>query len=149
MNIVIFPNDGWRGKGPAAFFLPEKRKDIFLKNVFSGRDNLAAVRPILRHEYFAKKTSAGFGTLPTFVGQFVLFPNPTDNELKINFLNEETVVGQVEIFNQLGQKVFVQKMKIEAGEEGILQVGHLQEGVYFLIFKNENGENYGERFLKI
>ncbi len=47
--------------------------------------------------------------------QFVLFPNPTDNELKINFLNEEPVVGQVEVFNQLGQKVLVEIIKNRTG----------------------------------
>ncbi len=64
--------------------------------------------------------------------EMLLFPNPSSNLLNIKFLDEKTVIGRVEIFNQIGQKVLSQNLKIESGEQGQLEVGHLPEGTYFL-----------------
>lgn len=76
----------------------------------------------------------------------LVFPNPADNFLKINFLEDEQMVGQVEIFNQIGQRVLTQNLSVESGEEGFLPVRQLPQGTYFLVLKDDFGQMQTARF---
>ncbi len=93
-----------------------------------------------------RTTPANIGDV---VSNLLIFPNPTDNLLNISSLDSGAVSGEVSIFNAFGQKVFSENVETAVGEQGILQVGHLPEGAYFLVFRNEKGEISSERFVKM
>jgi len=79
--------------------------------------------------------------------QFVLLPNPADNVLKIVFAGGEWVVGRVEIFNPIGQRILMQDIEAEPGKEAVLHIEHFPQGNYFLVFRRGDGASAGERFI--
>ncbi len=79
--------------------------------------------------------------------QFALLPNPADDVLNIVFAGEELVVGSVDIFNSIGQRILTQDIQLEPGKEGAFQIGHFPQGNYFLVFRRADGASVGERFI--
>ncbi len=79
--------------------------------------------------------------------EFLLYPNPADELLKIVFSGDEPVAGRVEVFNQIGQRVMTQDIQIEPGKEAVLHIKHFPQGNYFLVFRQGDGANAGKRFI--
>ncbi len=79
----------------------------------------------------------------------LLLPNPADDVLHIIFTGNEVAIGQVEIFNPLGQRILIQDIQLESGRSSSFPIGHLPEGHYFLMFSQADGGRSGERFIVI
>ena len=72
---------------------------------------------------------------------FEVFPNPTNDNLFINYGSQSAQLIQVEIYNTLGQKVASMKLDSKTTIQiNRLQIGDWTAGVYFL--KYDVGEDY-------
>jgi len=65
--------------------------------------------------------------------EFSMYPNPVKDRLTIKYSTRETV--NIEIYNVLGTKV---KSISHSGLESDVNVGDLQNGIYFIRYKNGN-----------
>ncbi len=81
--------------------------------------------------------------------RFSLLPNPADEVLYLSFEGNETANGQVEIMNAIGQRVLIQKIHLEPGKQGIIQINHLPQGNFFLIYRRDDGAGSGQRFIVV
>ncbi len=80
--------------------------------------------------------------------KMAIFPNPADDVLNIDFVeNDVPVFGQISIFDALGKLVFEKEIQVEVGEAAQISIEKLAAGMYFLNFKNPNGEWEVERFV--
>lgn len=64
---------------------------------------------------------------------FRIFPNPAKDQISVRFTTREAVA--IDIYNMLGAKV---KTVIHNGQETDINIGDLQNGVYFLRMKDSN-----------
>jgi len=74
--------------------------------------------------YFYKQAVAGINDLD--VTKFNVYPNPSENQLRIKSLNK---IDKVEIFNLLGQRVII---KHSLKNEVSIDISHLSKGVYIV-----------------
>ncbi len=86
-------------------------------------------------------------------GEFAIqkiYPNPTFDDLTIEFSVPDLESFTVQIFNSIGQLVFQKQERLRANNDGkiILDVKHLSAGTYFLRFKNKS-QNLVEPFVKM
>jgi len=72
-------------------------------------------------------------TLP----EIKVYPNPTTGELRIE--NGELRVKEVEIFDVVGKKVYTNHL-ITTSSNHLINISHLQAGVYFVRIQTEAGE---------
>lgn len=87
------------------------------------------------------------GSLKTITGinnnatehQITLFPNPVNNELKINFYSQNDF--EIEIFNTIG------KIEIKNRNQNTIDVSRLPSGFYFLNLK-QGVSSYKQKFIK-
>ncbi len=79
--------------------------------------------------------------------QFALYPNPADEVLNIVFAGDEWVLGSVEIFNPIGQRILTQDIQVAPGKEVVLRTKHFPQGNYFLMFRRADGAVSGGRFI--
>ena len=84
----------------------------------------------------------GLGIEDEDATKFVLFPNPVDNELNLNNLNNSTIV---EIYNITGQ--LVKTIDPGVGTSLTIDVAGLQTGVYFVNVHSEKGVQ-SSKFIK-
>jgi hypothetical protein len=77
------------------------------------------------------------------VNNFVLYPNPTKDFLKVNFKTNEIVQTSVSIFDMNGKLVLKTNVENE-----MISVKILQTGTYSIIFENELGKKYSSKFIK-
>lgn len=76
-----------------------------------------------------------------------IYPNPVEDELNINFFDEEQAGKVIVIYNATGSKQL--EFKLNAGQKSInLQTSDLISGHYFLEVVDGNGMRRTERFVK-
>ncbi len=68
----------------------------------------------------------------------IIYPNPAKTQLTIQSPSE---VGQVTIYNMLGQEVLEQK-------GGSINIGSLAQGSYMIMFELANGQSFTRRIIK-
>lgn len=64
---------------------------------------------------------------------FTMYPNPAKNKVNINMIDNPVTDSQIEIFNALGQKVYVSKMESGLNE---IMTNNFQQGLYFVTLTN-------------
>jgi len=64
--------------------------------------------------------------------EILLYPNPANNVLKIQYLGKNLNDFQVAIFDVLGKNILNQKVSISNKEEQSLDITHLPKGIYFV-----------------
>ncbi len=64
-----------------------------------------------------------------------LFPTPINNELRIEFINKNTKILKTEIFNTLGQTVY-----LSTENKKVIELSTLKSGIYILNLKTNLGE---------
>lgn len=75
--------------------------------------------------------------------EIVVFPNPATDEL--NFIFPDGGNYSVSMMNELGQKLSSVTVSIQ---HPTCNIQHLQGGIYFLIFTDENGNRQTKKFVK-
>lgn len=98
--------------------------------------------------YFVKADSAGNVTSINDISkdEFSLYPNPTSGKLKIR--NAELKIQNINIYNLLGEKVFVQKVEsVNPSSEIEINVSSFTNGIYFLQLQADNN-SYVRKFTK-
>ncbi len=83
--------------------------------------------------------------------QLVVFPNPSDDILNVDFFSENIgnhpIRGQIFVVDLFGRPRFFEKIGFEASQTFQISVKNLPSGIYTLIFKDEEGQVFAERFL--
>jgi hypothetical protein len=72
--------------------------------------------------------------------RFILYPNPVDNQIRIDFPNTDMAV-KIMIFNSLGQTM-IEKSNIQYDQP--IELGALGSGVYFYKITSANGTQSGK-----
>ena len=110
--------------------------------------------PISRYDKSGLKLEEGFlsglpkSALSTFVfqlpeiGQLTLAPNPTLGKSQIQNI-PENASGEYYIFNQLGQKIET-KLVVDKS----IDMSHLQDGLYYILFLTEQKQGFLTRAIK-
>jgi len=75
-------------------------------------------------------------SFPSFL---TVFPNPTEDIIKISFTGKGISANRVVIFNLLGEKIFEEKTM---NEEMNISMVNLTKGLYFLKIVNDSGFTY-------
>ncbi len=77
-----------------------------------------------------------------------IYPNPTNNQITLEFEQNNSENTLLEIKNILGQSVYSEKIKTNIrNQTKILDVSLFQNGVYFVQLKNQN-KIYSAKFIK-
>lgn len=77
-----------------------------------------------------------------------IFPNPTTNQLTLEFEQNDSESTLLEIKNILGQTVYTETFKSNIGKQlKTIDVSLFQNGVYFIQLKNQN-KTYSAKFIK-
>ncbi|HMT29124.1 MAG TPA: PKD domain-containing protein [Bacteroidia bacterium] len=92
--------------------------------------------------------SSGLVALSTGVGEFEnaifkIYPNPTTG---IIYLEKKLNLQEIKIFNALGETVWESQ---ENFENDFIDLSAFQEGVYFMMMKNKDGENAVRRVVRV
>ena len=74
--------------------------------------------------------------MPILQRSLNIYPNPTTGYLKIE--SEEMRIENIEIFDIFGKKVLFQQSLISP--ETVIDISHLQGGLYFVRIQTEAGE---------
>jgi len=74
--------------------------------------------------------------------QFDVYPNPFQSSIQLDFEKEETIIS-LEIYNELGQRVFVTN-----GFKDEVDVSYLSVGIYFLKATDEVGDIFTKKIVK-
>ena len=72
--------------------------------------------------------------------RFVLFPNPTNSKVMLEFGPGFSEVVEVNIYDALGRKVFRQTTALVLNDRMELNLSHLNQGVYWVQLRNEKGQ---------
>ena len=97
------------------------------------------------NEVFLAKLGSSTGIEDNNSLVWEIFPNPISNQLHIA-LSTQIINGKIEIFSQLGEKVFSVPIKNEINMEINLNLKDLADGVYFLkVFDRE--KNYCKKII--
>jgi len=91
------------------------------------------------------------GIKPEFLpDEVVLFPNPTDGAISINFSLAQRASVEVEVYDLLGKLCFSQGTTAASeGKNSIrLETANLKEGAYFIRLKQDGKAIYNSKFLK-
>jgi len=77
-----------------------------------------------------------------------IYPNPSTNEVTLEFEQSNSENTQVEIQNVLGQTIYSETLKTNIGKQTkTLDISSLNNGVYFIQLKNQN-KIYSAKFIK-
>jgi hypothetical protein len=85
-------------------------------------------------------------TKKSIASNFVLYPNPTDNSLTINLLDNLKIAAKYEIYNSTGRKVGGDRLTANISQ---LSIGQLSDGIYNMVITFEDGQKSIKRFLII
>jgi len=80
-----------------------------------------------------KLTITNVGIIPITNGELRIFPNPTNNQLKIE--RGKLKIEKIEIFNTVGQILL--SLPSSPSPETIIDISHLPSGTYFLKINNK------------
>jgi hypothetical protein len=75
--------------------------------------------------------------------EFSFFPNPAKDRLTVKFNTKETI--SIDIYNVLGSKI---KSFNHSGLETDVNISDLQNGIYFIRFKDNNNQTISKPFSK-
>ena len=79
----------------------------------------------------------------------VLYPNPADNELHIEYNSASSGNVTIQIFDSKGSKVLTRNESIAEGKyTHSLNIAHLSPGIYMLQYLQPNGTAYNVKFTK-
>ena len=76
----------------------------------------------------------------------LLYPNPTDGELRVNIQDYENVSGSIEIFNSTGARVMEKDVQ-DFGDEQLINVVDYLPGIYTVSIKIEGKNRIAKRFV--
>ena len=121
-------------------------KRVRITKTYTDEDSVAIINPCtISFDPFGLGEFPGYGqaidfnlsvnnlSTPTFDARSLsIFPVPAKNSLTIAY---KSAVGNIQIFNQLGQQVYVGK---DLGSEEVLDVSRFATGVYLVKIFNEN-----------
>ncbi|MGB1207215.1 MAG: T9SS type A sorting domain-containing protein [Chitinophagales bacterium] len=100
------------------------------------------ITPICKNSNYDSTQDPFVNETDDFFHEINLYPNPTKNELHINFTSFATENMQLNVTDILGKTVLKQDIETKQGENKFtLEVEHLKTGTYFLIIKNEAQQN--------
>lgn len=74
------------------------------------------------------------------IGTVQLYPNPVDQML---YIETDQTISSVELFNLIGVKIMD-----ESKPEGRIDMGHLEQGIYFIRIRTDKGEVYTGKVMK-
>jgi PKD repeat protein len=78
-----------------------------------------------------------------------LYPNPTQNEVSVEFFLEGSQQVEIVLINQIGEVLQQNSLRLDGGkQQHLLQLGHLPSGVY-LVKLSFNGNIVVKRVTKI
>lgn len=86
----------------------------------------------------------GMGELARDWGKIQFSPNPVEDKLNINFLNENNY--RICIYNFLGKKII--ETRNQNNPTVAIDMGNLTAGVYILTFENSLGEKINKKIIK-
>jgi hypothetical protein len=72
------------------------------------------------------------------VGAISVYPNPANNEITIHITDQNTIGSNIEMYNQVGQKVAIQKI-VELQFQ--MNIANLNRGVYYVIINDGKNKN--------
>ncbi len=105
---------------------------------------------INNYNVFSNKSSNIYAEKNLLKVNELVFPNPFNNEIKINLESSEETNTTIQIFNSVGTIVHRTSKKINVGKN-ILTISHLQnlpKGIYFIVFKNPE-KSYKTKLIKL
>lgn len=70
--------------------------------------------------------------------EILLYPNPANNVLKIQYLGKNLNDFQVTVFDVLGKNILNQKVSVSNKEEQSIDITHLPKGIYFVKITGNN-----------
>lgn len=68
--------------------------------------------------------------------EFVMYPNPANNEVFIQFLNTSSNQTEIKINNALGQLVFNSTLELNTDNKVAVNTSEFSSGIYFVTIKN-------------
>lgn len=74
---------------------------------------------------------------PNYWNEVSIFPNPTNDLLRIDFGKKQNTESQIQLFNALGQIVYVQKVQKIIEE---IEVANFPRGIYFVKIMDKKSE---------
>jgi len=95
---------------------------------------------------FSQILSISFSVTNTFM----LYPNPTNSDVNLTLSTEEKESVLIEVFDVVGQLVFVQNQNLSIGANSVpLSTAFFNEGLYFCKFTLSNGKQIKKTFVKL
>jgi len=95
---------------------------------------------------FSQILSTSFNVTDTFV----LYPNPTSSDVNLMLSAEEKDDVLIEVFDVVGQLVFVQNQNLSIGTNSVpLSTAFFNEGLYFCKVTFSNGMQMKQTFVKV
>jgi len=70
------------------------------------------------------------------IEKWAIYPNPTDNLLNIDYKGKKSIGGNISIYNLLGSEVMRKYVTFVSGDNIVLDVSSLNDGVYILVVKD-------------
>ena len=79
---------------------------------------------------------------------YSLYPNPSKDEINLNFTKSPAAKATARIFSTFGKVVMVKEINLEFNQEPVLNISNLQDGTYILEVSAE-GFLQTQRFIKL
>lgn len=109
-------------------------------SVFYNVDNAVDPTALVAGINNALAAPSGIESEPENKGGLNVFPNPANNLINLSFMLNKSSNVTVEIMNSLGQSVYSKTEVYNSGEFNLtINTNDLSNGVYFLKFSNETG----------
>ena len=83
------------------------------------------------------------GISETNSNQFILYPNPASDYIRIQLTDMQSEIASVKIYDYQGR--MVSDVKIQENQIGIQS---LSAGNYMMVLQNSNGEKFSQKFVK-
>ena len=71
--------------------------------------------------------------------EWVIYSNPTDSKLYIEYNSDKEIKAEVEIYNLVGSKMLKNSVVLGKAMLSAIDVSVLQDGVYIMSIKNTEG----------
>ncbi len=76
---------------------------------------------------------------------FTIYPNPGKGVFKINWDNPDTSIQSIRVINMKGQ---TRETVLAVGQDGVIDISHLTNGVYIFVVSLPNGNEYRQKVHK-